>query len=219
MCPVRLLYKNHVGRQIFYFWIVQKNKSILTSYTGDKSIAARTRRTGALRLMATGRAHGALGTRAWLAHRAAGLTQEVAGLVVATIVINPALHAHARHQRAALQTRRAHAAGGMEFHAAFSTSSTWRRRRQAGVDAILRHTGLVQRTVVVGAALGAVALSVGVAAVALRTGANRVVGPGRALGLGRARILHQAGVDAALVEAGLILCALGIRAAFWSSFN
>jgi hypothetical protein len=46
-----------------------------------------------------------------------------------------------------------------------------------------------------------------------------MVGPGVALGLRGAGILDEAGVNAALVEAGLVLGALGICAALGARFN
>ena len=169
--------------------------------------------------MPASRAHRALRARRGFTNRTAGLAQEVAGLVVATVVVHLALHADAGHQRVALQAHRAHAARRVEIHAAFRAASARGRGGQAGVDTVLLDAGLVKRTVGVGATLGAVALAVGVAAVAFRTRADRVVGAGVALGLRRAGVLHQAGVDAALVEAGLVLGALGICAALGTRFN
>jgi len=107
----------------------------------------------------------------------------------------------------------------VEFYAALGAAPAGRRGGQAGVDAVLGDTGLVQRALCVGAALGPVALAVGITAIALRAGAHRVMGTGRALGLRRAGVLHQAGVDAALVEAGLILGALGVCATLGTGFN
>jgi hypothetical protein len=145
------------------------------------------------------RADRALRARCRLADRTAGLAQEVAGLVVATVVVHLALHADAGHQRVALQAHRAHAARSVEIHTAFRAAAARGRGGQAGVDTVLLDASLVQRTVGVGPTLGAVALAVGVAAVAFRTRADRVVGAGVALGLRRAGVLHKAGVDAALV--------------------
>ncbi len=100
-----------------------RNIDILTSYTGDKTVAARSRTTHALGLMPASRAHRTLRARRRFADRTAGLAQEVAGLVVATVVVHLAFHADARHQRVALQAHWAHAARRMEIHAAFRAAA------------------------------------------------------------------------------------------------
>ena len=58
-----------------------------------------------------------------------------------------------------------------------------------------------------------VTLAIRVSAISLRTGADRVVGPGVAARLGGARILVDARVNALLVDAGLVLGALGVAGA------
>ena len=105
----------------------KEKEIILTSYAGNKTVAACSRPARTLGLMATCRAHRTLGTRGRLAHRPTGLTEEIAGLVVATIIINAAFHVHTGHQRAALQAGRADTARRVKLYAAFGAPSTRRR--------------------------------------------------------------------------------------------
>jgi hypothetical protein len=91
-----------------------------------------------------GRANGALRTRGRLADGAAGLAEEVTGLIVATVVVHLTLHMDAGHQRVALQAHRADAARRMELDAALRGPAAWRgRRSETGVDTVLLDAGLV----------------------------------------------------------------------------
>ena len=93
----------------------------------------------------------------------------------------------------------------MELHQALGPATTGLGGVEAGVEAVLVDTGFVERTVSVSTTLGSVALRVRIASVALRTGADRVVSPGGALGLGGARVADNARVYTVLVDTGFTL--------------
>lgn len=93
----------------------------------------------------------------------------------------------------------------MELHQALGPATAGLGGVEARVEAVLVDTGFVERTVSVSTTLGSVALRVRIASVALRTGADRVVGPGGALGLGGARVADNARVYTVLVDTGFTL--------------
>ena len=128
-----------------------------------------------------------------------------------------ALHTDTSHQGVALKALATHTLGLVELHQALSSPATRAVRVETRVETILVDTGFVEGTVSVGPTLRSVALTVRVPSVALRTGADRVVGPGGALSLGGAGIVQQAGVYTVLVDTGLatgtvwVLSTLGPR--------
>jgi hypothetical protein len=187
---------------------------MLTQDAGDKAVAAAGRVAGALRLVGRPPAGGTLRTRLGAADWGAGLAGEVAGLVVPTVIVGPAFHVDTCDERVALQACGTDAPRPVELHQALSPAAAGLVRIQAGIQAVLVDTGLVHGAVVVHPALRPVALAVRVAPVALRTSANRVVHTSRALRLWCARVLHDAGVDAVLVDAGLVHGALRVCRAF-----
>ena len=145
--------------------------------------------TGALWLVVGGHTGGVLSTGAGQTDRAAGLRDEVTGLVLPAVLVCPALHTDTGHQGVALQALTAHTLGLVELHQALGPSATRAVRVEARVETVLVDAGFVEGTVSVGATLRSVALTVRISSVALRTGADWVVGPGGALGLGGAGVV------------------------------
>ena len=133
--------------------------------------------------MANAGARGVLGTRVWPTHGLTRLTGEVALLVLATVLVCPALHIDTRHQGVTLETSGAHTLGRVELNNTLSSAAAGPVRVEARVEAVLIDAGLVDRAVIVGATLRSVALAVRISSVALRTGADWVMGPGGALSL------------------------------------
>ena len=170
-------------------------------------------------MMANAGARGVLGTRVRPTHGLTRLAGEVTLLVLATILISPALHIDTGHQGVTLQTHGADTLGRVELSDALGSSAAGPVRVEAGVEAVLIDAGLVDWTVIVSATLRSVALAVGVAPIALGTGAHWVVGAGSALCLGRARTAHNTRVNAALVDAGLALGTVGVLSALWSGLD
>ena len=170
-------------------------------------------------MMADAGARGVLGTRVRLTHGLTRLAGEVTGLVLATILVCPALHIDTGHQGVALEAGGAHALGRVELNNTLSSAAAGSVRVEARVEAVLIDTGLVDRTVIVSATLGSVALAVGVTPVARRTRAHWVVRACGALGLGRARVAHHARINAALVDASLGLGTVWVLSALWSGLN
>jgi len=95
------------------------------SYTGHKSISSSSRVARALRLVVPCSTRRIPGTRGRRTHRCAGLTSELARLVLSTVVIYLTLNADARHQWVSLQPNWTHTAGLVEVNAAFGASPTW----------------------------------------------------------------------------------------------
>ena len=188
---------------------------------GHKAVTAEPSVAAALRLVRHRCAGRVLSAGVGQTDRAAALRQEVAGLVRPTVVVSSALDCNAGDQRVALQSGAAHTAGRMELHSALGAAAAGALGRGAGVQAVLVDTGLVQRTVVISATLGSVALAVGVPAVSLGAGAHRVVGARRALGLRCARVVRNTGVDAVLVDASLVRGTVGVGRALgqWLDCN
>ena len=185
--------------------------------TGHEAIAPGARVTGALRLVVGGHTAGVLGTGAGQTDGAAGLGDEVAGLVLPAVLVSPALHTDAGHQGVALQTLATHTLGLVELHQALGPPATRAVRVETRVETVLVDASFVDGTVGVSATLRSVALCVRVPSVPLRAGAHWVVGPGGALRLGGARVVNNARVYTVLVDTGLalrtvwVLCALGSR--------
>ena len=109
---------------------------------------------------------GVLGTRVRPTHSLTRLAGEVTLLVLATVLVYPALHIDTGHQGVTLETGRAHTLGRVELNNALSTATTRPVRVEAGVETVLIDAGLVDRTVVVSATLRSVALTVGVTPIA-----------------------------------------------------
>ena len=84
----------------------------------------------------------------------------------------------------------------------------------AGIDTLLAHAGLVSWAVIVDLAFGALAVLEGVAICAGRTDAGGGVGAGLAPGVGGARVVDQAGVDALVLVADLVVAALAVPGTF-----
>ena len=164
-------------------------------------------------------ARSVLGTRVRPTHGLTRLAGEVTLLVLATVLIPPALHIDTGHQGIALQTRGADTLGRVELSNALGSSAARPVRVEAGVETVLIDAGLVDRAVIVSATLGSVALAVGVAPIALGTGAHWMVGARSALCLGRALIAHNTRVNAALVDAGLALGTVWVLSALWSGLD
>ena len=157
--------------------------------TSHEAIAPGSRVTGALRLVVGGHTGGVLGTGAGQTDGAAGLGDEVTGLVLPAVLVCPALHTDTGHQGVALQALTAHTLGLVELHQALGPPATRAVRVEARVETVLVDAGFVEGTVSVGATLRSVTLTVRISSVALRTGADWVVGPGGALGLGGAGVV------------------------------
>ena len=85
-----------------------------------------------------------------------------------------------------------------------------RRGVRARVHAVALPARLVARAVPVDPALVAPAQDVGVSIESLGAAALRGVRPGRADGVDGARVVHQAGVDAAELVADLVVAAVGV---------
>jgi hypothetical protein len=164
-------------------------------------------------------ARGSLGTGAGAAHRATGLTDVVTDLVSAAVGVSATLHVDTGNEWVALEAGSADTPGLVEVHLTLCTAATGPVRVQAGVHTVLLHAGLVDRTVIIDPALGSVALAVRIPSVALRTGADRVVHPGHALGLWGARVLHDARVDAVLLDASLVHGTLRVCSALWAGLD
>ena len=178
--------------------------------TGHEAIAPGARVTGALRLVVGGHTAGVLGTGAGQTDGAAGLGDEVAGLVLPAVLVSPALHTDAGHQGVALQPGAAHTLRLVELSQALGPAATRPLGVETRVETVLVDTGFVEGTVSVGATLRSVALTVRIPSVALGTGADRVVSSGGALGLGGAGVVEQAGVNTVLVHTGLAGRTLGV---------
>ena len=116
--------------------------------------------------MVDAEARGVLSTRVLATHGLTRLTDELAGLVLATVVVNSALDIDAGHQGVALQSCAAHTLGRVELYNALSSATTRPVRVEAGVETVLIDAGLVDRTVIVSATLRSVALTVGVTPIA-----------------------------------------------------
>ena len=164
-------------------------------------------------------ARGVLGARVRPTHGLTRLAGEVTLLVLATVLVCPALHIDTGYQGITLETGRAHTLGRVELNNALSPAATRPVRVEAGVEAVLIDAGLVDRTVIVSATLRSVALAVGVAPVVRRTGAHWMVRARAALGLGRARLADHARINAALVDAGLGHGTVWVLSALWSGLN
>ena len=193
----------------------------LTSNTAssEESISSGSRITRALGVMVDASARGVLRTRVRPTHGLTRLAGEVTLLVLATVIVCPALHIDTGHQGVTLETSRAHTLGRVELNNALSSATTRPVRVEAGVETVLIDAGLVDRTVIVCATLRSVALAVGVAPVARRTGAHWMVRARSALGLRRARAADHARVNAALVDAGLGLGTVWVLSALGSGLN
>lgn len=175
--------------------------------------------TAALRLMVAPRTGGLRCTATRVAHRYTLLAQYLTLVVIPTVVVHIAFHAHAGHEGVALQPGRAHTARLVVLDAAFCAPTAWLGGCGAGVDTVLLHAGLVQWAVVVNATFRSITLSVRITAIALRTSAHWVMCTGCTCSFARTRILHNAGIDATLVDTRLGLGALGVFATFRSCFN
>ena len=136
----------------------------LTSNTASSevSISSGAGITRALSVMVDASTRGVLGTRVRPTHGLTRLAGEVTLLVLATVLVCPALNIDTGHQGVTLETSRAHTLGRVELNNALSSSATRPVRVEAGVEAVLIDAGLVDRTVVVSATLRSVALTVGV---------------------------------------------------------
>ena len=136
----------------------------LTSNTASSevSISSGAGITRALSVVVDASTRGVLSTRVRPTHGLTRLAGEVTLLVLATVLVCPALHIDTGHQGVTLETSRAHTLGGVELYNALSSSATRPVRVEAGVEAVLIDAGLVDRTVVVSATLRSVALTVGV---------------------------------------------------------
>ena len=178
--------------------------------TSNEAIAPGARVTGALRLVVGGHTGGVLGTGAGQTDGAAGLRDEVTGLVLPAVLVSPTLHTDTGHQGVALQAGAADTFSLVELHQTLRPAATGLCGVEAGVETVLGDASFVEGTVSVGPTLRPVTLAVGVPSVALRTGADRVVGPGGALGLGGAGVVEQAGVNTVLVDTGLATGTLGV---------
>ena len=91
------------------------------------------------------------------------------------------------------------------FNNTFSSTSTRFVSVEAGVETVLIDTGLVHWTVIVGPALRSVTLPVRIASVSLGTRAYGMMGTCGARGLGSARVVDNARVNAVLIDTGLVL--------------
>ena len=145
-----------------------------------------------------------LRTSIWLADRVAGLAGEVASLIRWTIIVCPALHVDTCNQWVALETDGTDASCLVVLSQTLRTSTTWSLGVQARIDTVFVDAGLVQWAVIVHPALRPVALSVRISSVALGTGAHRVMHSCCALRLWCTWVLHDARVDAVLVDARLV---------------
>ena len=103
--------------------------------------------------MANAGARGVLGTRVWPTHGLTRLTGEVALLVLATVLVCPALHIDTRHQGVTPETSGAHTLGRVELNNTLSSAAAGPVRVEARVEAVLIDAGLVDRAVIVGATL------------------------------------------------------------------
>ena len=88
-------------------------------------------------------------TRALCTHRHTLLAQYLAFVVVPTVGVNVTFNANARHQRVALQARRADAARLVVFDATFSAAAARLGSGRAWVDAVLLLAGFVERTIII----------------------------------------------------------------------
>lgn len=102
--------------------------------------------------MVAGRARGVLGTRGSRAHGHTRLAGELAGLVVAAVIVCLALDADTGDQRVTLQSHGADATCLVEVDAAFGAAAARLVSCCARVQAVFVDTRLVQRTVIVNAA-------------------------------------------------------------------
>jgi len=107
----------------------------------------------------------------------------------------------------------------VELHKTFCASTTGSVSVGARVDAVLVDAGPVDWTVIVDTAFRSVALCVRISSVALWAGTDRMVESGRAPGLWGTRVLHDAGIDASLIDAGLCHGALRVRGTLRARFN
>ena len=159
----------------------------------------------------------ALSTGVRATHRSTCLAGEVAPLVLPAVVVSAALDVDACNEWVALKAGGTDAPSLVGLHPTLGPPATWTVRVEAGVEAVLVETSLVERAVIVDPTLWSVALAVGVPTVAFRTGTDWVMHPRCTLSLGCARVLHDAGVDAVLIDAGLVhgtfgvCCTLGQR--------
>ena len=162
-------------------------------------------------------AGGALSAGVRATHWSTRLAGVVAPLVLPAVVVSAALDVDACNEWVALEAGGTDAPSLVGLHPTLGPPATWTVCVQAGVEAVLVDTGLVEGAVVVDPTLWSVALAVGVPAVALRTGTYWMMHPCCTLSLGCARVLHDAGVDAVLIDAGLVhgtlrvCCTLGQR--------
>ena len=181
---------------------------------------------------------GILSTRAGVTHGLTRLTDEVTGLVLATIIVNSALHIDTGHQRIALQSSAAHTLGRVKldnrqrisnvqcylpvktyFNNTLCTATTRPLRVEAWVETVLIDASLVDRTIIVSATLWAVTLSVWVSSVSLGTRADRMVGACLTRGLGSTRVADNTRVNTPLVDACFGLWTLGILSTLGSGCN
>ena len=155
-------------------------------------------------------AGGALSAGVRATHRATCLAGVVTPLVLPAVVVSAALDVDACNEWVALEAGGTDAPSLVRLHPTLGPPATWTVCVEAGVQAVLVDARLVKGAVIVDPTLWSVALAVGVPAVALRTGAYWVMHPRCTLGLGCARVLHDAGVDAVLIDAGLVHGTLGV---------
>ena len=127
---------------------------LLTFDAGDKAVSSESGVTGALRLVVDAPTGGVPRAGVGLAHRAAGLAEEVAGLVLPTVGVGPAADRDAGDQRVALEAGGADAAGLVEVHAALGATAARPVAVEARVEAVLVDAGAVDRTLGVRPALG-----------------------------------------------------------------
>ena len=166
------------------------------------------------------------------------MTDEVTGLVLATVIVNSTLHIDTGHQRVALQSCAAYTLGGVElcnrenvsngwivlanetyFNNTLSPAATRPVRVETRVETVLIDAGLVDGTIIVSATLRSVTLSVGVSSVSLGTRADRMVGACLTRGLGSTWVADNAGVNTPLIDACLGLGTLWVLSTLGSGCN
>ena len=121
--------------------------------TGHIGVSSGSGVTAAGRLVVPGGAGSVRTAGLPAAHSHTLLRDEVAGLVVPTIIVDLTFNVHAGNERVTLESQGADAAGLVVLHAAFGATAAGLRRGQARVQAVLVEALLVQRAVVVYSAL------------------------------------------------------------------
>lgn len=178
-------------------------------------IADRSGRTRALRLMALAFALRVRAAGVRIADGSANPVQAIASLVVGTVLVVLAHAGHASDQGIALGAGRARTGRAMILRQTLGVvAAADGAIVGARIQTLVIVAGLVVRTIVVRLAFGSEALSLRIAAPALRAEAQRTVLGGTAFGVGRARIAIGARIATALVDAGQRVGAFAVGAAF-----